>query len=160
MGTPLVKLLASERDWSCGTTGCAFLLCWRGPATVARARLVADALSSFSAAQRQIVLLTVVTPEATPPDTAARAVFAQGMRDVGPKVRGSAYFVPIDGFKGAAVRGAVTGISLLAREPFPTRVFARLTEASAWLSQRVESDLAAAAFGGELEAAVASLLTA
>ena len=81
--------------------------------------------------------LAVVEPAAPPPDAGARPVFAKAMRECGPVMRGGAYVVPAGGFAAATIRAAITGLSLLAREPYPIEVFAAPERASAWIAERL-----------------------
>jgi hypothetical protein len=41
------------------------------------------------------------------------------------------------GFRAAFVRGVVTGLTILARHPFPNRIFAGVPEASSWLRSQM-----------------------
>jgi len=132
------KILLHESDWCCATWEDVFFLVWRGPATVPRAKRVAEFFGAFSNARPGGVgLMTVVNPEAPPPVGEAREIFAQTMRAASTKVRVSSYYIPIEGFKGAAIRGALTGLNLLARNPFSTRAFLTIPEAANWFATRM-----------------------
>jgi hypothetical protein len=76
--------------------------------------------------------LTVVDQGAALPDTRARAKLAAFM-GASKSIRVSAVVFEGSGFRNAAVRGVVTGLTLLARQPFPHRVFSSVEEASQWL---------------------------
>jgi hypothetical protein len=131
------KLLQHDAVWTCATWHDLFLLVWRGQATAARAVENVRFLDEFSAARPGgFCLLIVLEPSASPPDDRARQMLAECMRRNSQSVRGAAYFIPMEGFKGSLMRSVVTGLSLLARETFTTRVFARLPEATRWLGEQ------------------------
>ena len=44
------------------------------------------------------------------------------------------------GFKSAAVRGVVTGMTMLAQQRYPHRVFATIEEASGWYAEKSPRD--------------------
>lgn len=133
-----LRLLASDADWCCGTWNDTFILVWWGAATMSRATLAAHEMKRFAESRPGgVVLFTVVMPTATPPDGHVRPVFSRAMRDASAHIRGSAYFVPIAGFKGAAVRSVITGLSILAGESFPTTCHADLGRATTWAEQRL-----------------------
>ncbi len=118
------------------------MLVWRGITTEPRARLATGTLREM-ASRGRFGVVVVVEPEASPPGADTRPMFAKAMRDCGDQNAGVAYVIPADGFRGAAIRSAVTGLSLLAREPYPTKVFRSLPEATAWLAPRVSPEMAA-----------------
>ncbi len=75
-----------------------------------------------------------VVEEQTPlPSTAVREGIAELLKAGAGHVRATALVQEGSGFRAAAVRGVTTGLSLLARQPFPLHVFASATAASAWL---------------------------
>jgi hypothetical protein len=78
-------------------------------------------------------LLTVIQAHSPPPGAAERVAIAEFMR-AGHYIKTSAVVVDGNGFRSAFVRGVVTGLTLLARQPFPHRVLT-LTEAAACFSQ-------------------------
>jgi hypothetical protein len=71
-----------------------------------------------------------------PPDSHRRAVNA-ALAGIAPHVRGLAWVVEAQGFEGAAVRGILIGLALLARRSYPTRVTTSLEEALRWLAPKV-----------------------
>ena len=44
-----------------------------------------------------------------------------------------------DGFRASAVRSVATGLAILARQPFPHRVFPSITTASDWLGKELRA---------------------
>jgi len=135
---PAIGIVASDSDWVCARWRNVVFLVWRGVTTAERAHIAARVLREMVAEHEQGVgIVTVVEPNAPPPDGAVRPIFAKGMREHGSKIRACAYVVPQGGFGGAAVRAAITGLSLVAREPYPTRTFATPDAAAEWLDARL-----------------------
>lgn len=154
-----LRMIASDDAWCCCTWEETFILVWWGAATMSRATEAADEMRAFAASHPGgIALFTVVTHGATPPDSHVRPVFSRAMRDASDRIRGSAYYVPIAGFKGAAVRSVITGLSLLAAESFPTTCHADLERAAAWSQGRLFDREAASARAARLCRLVERLL--
>jgi hypothetical protein len=49
------------------------------------------------------------------------------------RVHALAYVIPMDGFVGSIARSVVAGITMVLRQPFPTRAFKTADEGMAWL---------------------------
>lgn len=153
------ETLAFDDEWCCCTWQDAFVLVWWGAATAQRASLAAASMRAFAAARpRGCVLFTVITPTATPPDSSVRPIFSKAMRDAADHIRGAAYYVPIAGFKGAAVRSVITGLALLAGERFPTTAHGELPHAAAWAMGRLASGWNASWRAEQLSQVVEQLL--
>lgn len=129
-------MVASDADWSCARWCNTVVLVWRGTTNMERARRAMAVLRDAATehASTGIASLVVVEPRAATPDSDTRPVFAAGMRECGSRLHGVAYVVAAKGFRGAAVRAAISGLSLLAREPYPTKVFTSTGDAAAWLA--------------------------
>lgn len=69
--------------------------------------------------------------------------------------RGCASVIEGSGFVGATVRSVVSGLTLLTRPPFPSRIFDSVTDGIHWLAPLV-APRPSPAFIRELESAVAS----
>jgi hypothetical protein len=155
------ELIVLQHDpaWSCAAWQDVLLLVWRGEATAARAAINVRFLQEFSASHPGgFGIMLVLEPETSPPDDKARQMLADGMRRLGPGMRGAAYLVPMQGFKGSLMRSVITGLSLIARETYPTQAFPRLPEATRWLCARM-SQTATPPVAARLEAVVEQLRT-
>lgn len=131
-------ILERNAVWTCATWQDLIVLVWRGEANAERAARNLRYLREFSAARPGgFCIVVVLEIDATPPDDKARQMMSETMRQLGPTIRGVAYFVPIEGFKGSLMRSVITGLSLVAHEPYPTQAFARLPEATRWLVGRM-----------------------
>jgi hypothetical protein len=98
---------------------------------VADAERVIEAL----AAQRPegIGLITVVEDKADLPAPEVRAAITAMLHSLGGKVLRSAVVYEGSGFHAAAVRGVVTGLTMLRRLPYPHRVIAAVEAAVPWI---------------------------
>ncbi|MET0343549.1 MAG: hypothetical protein ABW252_21235 [Polyangiales bacterium] len=109
-------------------------LVWKRETTVA-------GMDSYTAVYRElslrfptgIYLLTVVEQHAPMPSTEAREAVAVFMRQGAGRIRMSAVVHEGAGFRAAAVRSVVTGFAMLAKVPYPHRVFATVDQAAKWL---------------------------
>jgi hypothetical protein len=90
-----------------------------------------------------VVVLIIIDGNARPPDDAAKKAIAQTVTRHGKRIRALAYVIEGQGFAAAAVRSAVSLISLLARYPFPQRAFKRTDEAAAWAVRQMTAGSAA-----------------
>jgi len=135
--TPGVRIVASDLQWSSGVWQDALVLVWRGPTDLAHAQAATDLLREITRLHDGVGVVVVVEPEAPPPDAGTRPIFAKAMRECGSRIAGAAYVIGTGGFMGAAVRGAITSLSLIAREPYPTRTFQSVASAACWLAPRM-----------------------
>jgi hypothetical protein len=138
-----VGFFYADADVVVGRLRNVLLLNWRGRANLARAQKVAVHLNETAAEHESMGLVTILEASAPAPDPDVRPYFADGLRKLGGRMRGLAYVVTAGGFGGAATRAAISGLCLLARAPYPTRVFAAPHDASAWLAPLVGGALSA-----------------
>ncbi|MRG97991.1 hypothetical protein [Polyangium spumosum] len=79
--------------------------------------------------------LTIVAENAPlPSQEVSDAITALAMGATGKRIRRSAVCFEGGGFRGALVRGVATGLQLVAKLPFPHRVFHSVDLAAAWLA--------------------------
>jgi len=81
-----------------------------------------------------LYLMTIVEEGALMPNAEARETVAVFLRSVAGKLRMSAVVHEGSGFRAAAVRSVVTGLSMLVRLPYPHEIFATVEQAAKWLS--------------------------
>jgi hypothetical protein len=134
-----VEMVVSNPDFCGGRWQNLGVLVWRGATTAEGARRATKLVRETALAHtvEGVAIAILLEAGASPPAADARAILAAGMRESGRHIRGVAYVVSAGGFAGAALRGAITGLSLLAREPYPTQVHADAPGASAWLAKRL-----------------------
>jgi hypothetical protein len=83
-----------------------------------------------------LLLLTIIDRQARAPDDAGKLAIRQTMLRHAAQIHAFAYVVEGEGFAAAAVRGALSIISLLARYSFPHKVFGRVEDAVPWMLSR------------------------
>lgn len=79
-----------------------------------------------------IGMLTIIEQHAPAPDGEARAGLADLMRNAG-YIKASGVAFEGSGFRAAMVRSIIAGLSMIARQPYPHRVFSNLTDTLDWL---------------------------
>jgi hypothetical protein len=123
------------------------------PGTVERCSL---ALSELGRAHPGgLGMITIVEPDSELPSPEARSALAKLLHDAGTyNVKRSAVAQEGEGFRAAAVRGVVTGLSLLAKHPYPHQLFTNVETALAWLVAGLPPDSAGVPTEVELLAAV------
>lgn len=117
-----------------GVSGALLMSLWR-TATTHEAMLRFHNFAAKAVASRKdpVAFLTVVEANADLPDPSARDELAAMFRKLAESVACSALVFEGQGFKAAAVRGITTGVNLVARQPFPHKVFSNVDEAGGWL---------------------------
>jgi hypothetical protein len=131
---PFASVLHAERDFVVGTYGPVFLVIWRIDTTEVGMRRVASLFRSARLPER-VGMLTVVDENATMPSSEARELGAAFLSKNSKRIVASAIAHEGSGFKAAAVRAVVTGLTMLARQPFPHKVFPDTDRAASWLCE-------------------------
>jgi hypothetical protein len=70
-------------------------------------------------------------------DDAQRSAFLEVLRETEKSIAATAVVVASEGFGGAALRAFVSGVSLVARTPYPLKVFSAFGDGRDWLVDRV-----------------------
>jgi hypothetical protein len=110
---------------------------WRQLTTKEGIAAVGEALDHVSAAGQKVGVVIVIEPTAAPPSSAARKGLAEVFSSRADVVVAVAVVPDGSGFRASMVRGVVTGLSLLARFPYPYKVFNKIDSATAWLAPQV-----------------------
>jgi hypothetical protein len=122
------------------------LVCmWRTVTTLeAIAKLKESAQRMAKGKAGRVAFFTVVEADAEMPDTAVRDALAAMFRSVSDSVICSALVFEGQGFRAAAVRGITTGINLVARQPFPHKVFSNVDEGATWMAKQSDGHISIA----------------
>lgn len=120
-------------DHAMSWTDSVALIVWRRRTTPEGVEAVTWVLDRAIAASRAAGVVIVVEPDATPPDSSVRRALAEAFERSSSEIRGVAVIVEGGGFHASMVRGVVTGLALLARYPYPYRVFASANLGVSWL---------------------------
>jgi hypothetical protein len=110
-----------------------FIILWRKQTTMEGVERLMELCNAFAAERPHFFLLTVVEMNAPLPEAKVRERLATFLAQHGQKIKRSAVVFEGSGFRAAAVRGVVTGLTMLARMPYPHKVFAASREAAGWM---------------------------
>jgi hypothetical protein len=83
-----------------------------------------------------LLALTIINPRAHAPDDISKAHIRTTVMRHASELKAFAYVVEGEGFGAAAVRSALSLISLAARYPFPLKVFGQVADAVPWMLSR------------------------
>ncbi len=135
-------------DFALGYWRDLFICCWRVRTTMEGADELQKHCAEFGRSRSEgIGLLTIIEANAPAPENDARAAIANflGTADY---IRGSGVAFEGTGFRAAAVRSIVSGLTMLARQPYQHKVFDAVPTTMAWLvpelTQHLSLDYAAA----------------
>ena len=132
------EILDDQPDYCLGAFGEVFVVIWRTDTTLPAVASMTQAFDRFAAKiGHPVGLLTVVEEAAPLPSTAAREAIATFLRNNGARVRASAVVFEGSGFRAAAVRSVVVGLTMLANQPFPHRVFSTIDKAREWFVENL-----------------------
>jgi len=87
-----------------------------------------------------VMATTIIDCGVRAPDEASRMHIRNTLMRHATELRAFAYVVEGEGFGAAALRGAISLMSLAARYPFPMKVFGRVEEAVPWMLNRPTHD--------------------
>jgi hypothetical protein len=115
---------------------------WKRETTIAgMAKVEAVFKEQLTRYQTGLYLLTVIEEGASLPPAEAREAVAIFLRTAAGKIRMSAVVHEGSGFRAAAVRSVVTGLSMLVRLPYPHEIFATVEQAAKWLGSTQFKDV-------------------
>ncbi len=113
----------SHHDFVIATSGAILTVVWLGETTLAGTERLHIAIREFAVTHpRGIGLLTIVGARAPLPAPAVRKELAQMLAEGRYFIKCSAILIEGSGFRASAVRSVVTGLTLLAQQPYPHRV--------------------------------------
>lgn len=129
-----VQLRYLDSDVGIGFADDLFVVIWRDETTVEGVARASAEFRSYSASRtRELAMLAIVEPGAKMPDAEARACMARFLDDARDRLLISAVAFEGQGFVAAGIRGVVVGLTMIARQPYPHRVFASVVEAAKWM---------------------------
>ncbi|MBK9264645.1 MAG: hypothetical protein IPM54_33275 [Polyangiaceae bacterium] len=134
---------------------------WRGTTTVDAARALEQTVRIAAARSDGAgVLLGVVDTGAPPPEPDVRKALADSLAAGAGFVRASALVFEGEGFRASMVRAVATGLSMLARLPYPHESFSSVSAAAKWLERFHDDSGAVICSAAALEAHMHALRTA
>lgn len=126
-----------DPNYACGAWRSFYFVLWRHLTELPACQLIHKTMYEFGPKHPLgIGVLTVVEAHAPMPPAASRSEMAATLRG-GSFIRASAVAFEGEGFRAAAVRGVITGLTAMARQPFPHKVFARVGDAVLFLGDQL-----------------------
>lgn len=146
--------LRATPDYVLGHWGPLFICSWRFKTEMDGADDLAVTCSAFAKEYPDgIGLLTIIEDKAPAPDNDARSRIADFL--------GQAEFIAASGvafegsgFRAAAVRSIVSGLTILARQPFPHKVFSSISSTMDWLTPELNQRLGETFTPGQANSAI------
>jgi hypothetical protein len=98
------------------------------------AEAVARLLAQMARAHPSIAMLSVVGSDCTLPDAKVRNRLTSEVKNIQKQLIAAVTVIEGSGFRAAAMRGAVTGMTLLLRASYPAKTFATVRDAAEFLA--------------------------
>ncbi len=134
------QLVHSDENYALGHCGPLFAVIWRDETSVDAARHLQKAFHDWAVEGQTYGLVTIIEADAPLPSSEARDAVAEFLKSVGDKCAVSAVIFEGAGFRSAAVRAVVTGLTMLAKQAYPHRVFGSVEEAAPWYAPLAPKD--------------------
>ncbi|HEY5956292.1 MAG TPA: hypothetical protein VIV60_07060 [Polyangiaceae bacterium] len=116
-----------------GLTSNTLVIYYEQSPCLAGARAIEGVANRIGDSLERLTILVAIDGGSRPPEPAVREVIQRTMRQFESKMDGLAYSIHAEGFKGAAARAAVSGILMIVKPKYPTKVFANIPVAMSWL---------------------------
>ncbi|MGC4070232.1 MAG: hypothetical protein QM784_37340 [Polyangiaceae bacterium] len=131
-----VQLHHKDADFAIGGGSKLLVIIWRDKTTMNGIRICREYVQKTCAGHgREFALIAIVEPNAKLPGSEERAALARVLHDSGRWIQVSALAFEHGGFVAATIRSVVTGITLLARQEYPHRVFENVQEAARFIER-------------------------
>ena len=137
----MVTKLGKCKDAEFGASGNVFLARWLHNADAPAAEIQRSALRGYASTVKRFGALIILEPGSKAPDAAARKIVADTMVELASQCACVAYALLNPGFLGAAARAAITGLNLIARPTYETKVFAMTPDAITWVCQKLGANV-------------------
>ncbi len=155
----LSKSVFSDDEHCMRTVGNVIVTYTRAPPSPAYLDAWAEEAAKVVRECGDFVVYTVISSSAAAPSEEAKSEIRKVMTRYKERIRGVAYAVEGTGFAAAAMRSALALISLVARYPYPQKIFSTAGEASAWIAglSPLRGSKAVAVAGSQLDTAVEAM---
>ncbi|MBV1860269.1 MAG: hypothetical protein KUG77_17780 [Nannocystaceae bacterium] len=142
-------------DFALGYWRDVFICSWRVRTTMEGAGQLVKHCAEFGTTRSSgIGLLTIIEANAPAPENDARAAIADFLGSAA-YIRGSGVAFEGTGFRAAAVRSIVSGLTMLARQPYEHKVFDAVPATMTWLVPELSEHLSVDYSAGQAVDAVA-----
>jgi hypothetical protein len=152
------EIVTIDRDHLVATWRDVLVVNWRVEVTMHAVRRLRSVLGEFAAARPAgIATFVVLDAGALVPGHEPRNETASVLRQFEAHTLASCVVIDGQGFRAAAFRSVIAGLSLITRVPYPHRVFGTIDAASDWLASCCGTRLSRPFVGAELDRAVKSM---
>lgn len=127
--------VTQSKGFAVGALGRVAIAVFDRAPSVAEAQALAKVLSGVARTHQAVNILSVVGGECKLPEAAVRDQLIRDVKAVQGQIGYVATAIEGDGFGAAALRGAVTGMTLMLRPSYPTKVFASIHAAAEFVVQ-------------------------
>lgn len=132
----LPSFLAIERPFWAARWRDVLIACWRATPDVAVSRRQIQACTrNIKDTARPCTLLIILEPQVGLPDNDTRKVLTEGTQGYGPNLQRISTVVEGQGFAASAVRAVLTGMTMVLRGAYPTRIVGSVAEVAPWLAE-------------------------
>jgi hypothetical protein len=128
----------------CGSRGPLLISVWDAAPTLEMASIAASVLQQVARTESGVVVLSVLGPNTPPPEGAVRQAFAESFDRHKSRIAAVAQVVEGEGFRAAAMRSVLVGITLLLRPGFEQKACATIADAAQFLSEHSKGKVGAA----------------
>lgn len=126
--------VVSGAGFAAGIVGPLHVTVWDTAVGVAHARMASDLLAKLGRNEDRVLVMAVLGPNTPPPDSVVREIFATEFGRLGPRVVAVANVIEGQGFRAAAMRAVVTGLTLVIRAAHPQKACSTIDEGSHFLA--------------------------
>ncbi len=134
MGDHALDVLETDDHLLLGSVDNLGVIVWRKTPTVQYIRLIDEHFPKLGADPRGFALMAVLTPECAPVDAECRALFDRNMRAYRDALLGIAIVIEVKGIMGGLTRAIARSMSVVSRTPYPVNTYARVSDATRWLT--------------------------
>lgn len=143
-------LLASDADHAVGTWNDYFIVIWRNETKMEAVEGMTKLFDEFAGQHPDGVgFVTIVERNAPLPPGSVRDALARFLGQA-TTIKGSGVVFEGSGFRASAVRSVVTGLTMLAKQPFPHKVFATVEQVTTWLVEEINRAMGSSTGADEL----------
>jgi len=155
---PSLRVSSVTTDHAIGSLGSVVFYVWREVTRIEAIALVDAEVDIARLEPGPLAIFGVVEADAELPPADVRARLSEALRHFG-ELGGIASTLTFEGrgFRASAVRSVAAGLAVVARQPFPHRVFATISEAAGWLASAMAAEQPTTITAQNIVTAIAAL---
>ena len=136
-----IKRISITPGFSLGSLGPLAISVWESDPRVEDALQAVQLLRNLAQTHPRIQVLAVLGADCRLPREQVREILGEGPKSLGSQVAAVAHVIEGEGFRGAALRGVLTGMGMVIRARYPQEAFRDIPSAAVFLAR--EGDLRA-----------------